>query len=146
MSAERQFIDTNVLIYAHDRSAGAKQVRARALLAELWNSQAGCLSIQVLQEFYVNITRKVAHPLDPVGARQIVADLGHWRVHSPTVADVLDASTLQQRYGLSFWDAMIVTSAIQLGCSTVWSEDLNAGQDYDGTRVVNPFTQAVGGG
>lgn len=142
MSAERQFVDTNVLVYAHDRSAGAKQARAHALLAELWDNQAGCLSIQVLQEFYVNITRKVAHPLDPATARQIVADLGHWHVHSPTVNEVLDAITLQQRHGLSFWDALIVTSAIQLGCSLIWSEDLNAGQDYDGTRVVNPFTQA----
>jgi predicted nucleic acid-binding protein len=139
MSAERQFVDTNVLVYAHDRSAGAKHLRARALLAELWDSQTGCLSIQVLQEFYVNITRKVARPLDPTEARQIVADLGHWRVHSPTVNDVLDAIMLQQRHGLSFWDAMIVTSAIQLGCATVWSEDLNAGQDYDGARVANPF-------
>jgi predicted nucleic acid-binding protein len=140
MSAECQFVDTNVLVYAHDRSAGAKHTRARALLAELWDSQAGCLSIQVLQEFYVNITRKVARPLDPMEARQIVADLGHWRVHLPTVTDVLDAITLQQRHGLSFWDAMIVTSAIRLGCAIVWSEDLNAGQDYAGARVVNPFT------
>ncbi len=141
MSAERQFVDTNVLVYAHDRSAGAKHRRARALLADLWDSQAGCLSIQVLQEFYVNITRKVARPLDPADARQIVADLGHWHIHSPTVNAVLDAITLQQRHGLSFWDAMIVTSAIQLGCAIVWSEDLNAGQDYDGARVANPFLQ-----
>ena len=141
MNAERHFVDTNVLVYAHDRSAGAKHARARALLADLWNSQAGCLSIQVLQEFYVNITRKVAHPLDPATAQQIIADLGHWRVHSPTVDDVLSAITLQQQHSLSFWDAMMVTSAIQLGCAVVWSEDLNAGQDYHGTRIANPFTQ-----
>ena len=116
-----------------------RTIAQRALLAELWDSQAGCLSIQVLQEFYVNITRKVARPLEPTDARQIVADLGHWRVHSPTVNDVLEAIALQQRHGLSFWDAMIVTSAIQLGCATVWSEDLNAGQAYDGARVANPF-------
>jgi predicted nucleic acid-binding protein len=139
MSAERQFVDTNVLVYAHDRSAGAKHLRARALLAELWDSQTGCLSIQVLQEFYVNITRKVARPLAPAEARQIVADLGQWHIHSPTVTAVLDAIAFQQRYDLSFWDAMIVTSAIQLGCSIVWSEDLNAGQDYGGASVVNPF-------
>jgi predicted nucleic acid-binding protein len=81
MSAERQFVDTNVLIYAHDRSAAAKHGRAHALLTGLWDNQAGCLSIQVLQEFYVNITRKVARPLDYATARQIVADLGSWRIH-----------------------------------------------------------------
>jgi len=145
MSAERQFFDANVLVNAHVRSAGAKHRRARVLLADLWNNKAGCLSIQVLQEFYVNITRQVARPLDPADACQIVADLGHWRLHSPTVNDVLEAVRLQQRYGLSFWDALIVTSAIQLSCSTVWSEDLNAGQDYDGARVVNPFTQTASG-
>ena len=117
-----------------------RTIAQRALLAELWDSQAGCLSIQVLQAFYMNITRKVARSLEPTDARQIVADLSHWRVHSPTVNDVLEAIALQQRHGLSFWDAMIVTSAIQLGCATVWSEDLNAGQDYDGARVANPFT------
>ena len=130
MRLDRQFAECQ---------AQAKTARARALLAELWDSQAGCLSIQVLQEFYVNSTRKVARPLEPTDARQIVADLGHWRVHSPTVNDVLEAIALQQRHGLSFWDAMIVTSAIQLGCATLWSEDLNAGQDYDGARVANPF-------
>jgi predicted nucleic acid-binding protein len=139
MSANRQFIDTNVLIYAHDQSAGAKHLRARALLTELWNDNNGCLSIQVLQEFFVNITRKVARPLDADTARQIVADLGCWTVQTPTVADVLDAITLQQRYQLSFWDAMIVTSAIQLKCDILWSEDLSDGQTYGSLRVTNPF-------
>ncbi|HJW83926.1 MAG TPA: PIN domain-containing protein [Anaerolineae bacterium] len=139
MSDKPQFVDTNILIYAHDRSAGAKHERARALLTELWESGDGCLSIQVLQEFYVNITRKVARPLSPDAARQIVADLGRWTIHSPTVDDVLNAIALQGRYGLSFWDAMVVASAIQLGCPVLWSEDLNDGQEYDSTRIVNPF-------
>ena len=139
MSDRPQFVDTNILIYAHDRSAGTKHERARALLTELWESGDGCLSIQVLQEFYVNITRKVARPLPPDTARQIIADLGHWTVHSPTVDDVLNAIALQERHGLSFWDAMIVASAIQLGCLVLWSEDLNDGQEYDGARIVNPF-------
>jgi len=139
MSDRPQFVDTNILIYAHDRSAGTKHERARALLTELWESGDGCLSIQVLQEFYVNITRKVARPLPPDTARQIIADLGHWTVHSPTVDDVLNAIALQERHGLSFWDAMIVASAMQLGCLVLWSEDLNDGQEYDGARIVNPF-------
>ena len=142
MSANRQFVDTNVLIYAHDRSAGDKHVRAQALVADLWNDNNGCLSVQVLQEFYVNITRKVAQPLDPETARQIVADLGCWTVHKPTVDDVLEGIALQQRYQLSFWDAMIVTSAIQLKCDVLWSEDLNDGQTYGPLRITNPFIPA----
>ncbi|HZY46016.1 MAG TPA: PIN domain-containing protein, partial [Anaerolineae bacterium] len=116
MNDKRQFVDTNILVYAHDSSAGAKHIRARALLAELWRSNTGCLSIQVLQEFYVNITRKVARPLDQDTARQIIVDLGRWTVHSPTVNEVVEAIALQERHTLSFWDAMIVTSAIHLGC------------------------------
>ena len=134
-----QVLDTNGLIYAHDRSAGDKQLRARDLVRELWQSGMGCLSIQVLQEFYVNVTAKVAKPLIPDTAAQIIADLSVWRVHRPGVEDVLDAIRLQGRYQLSFWDSMIVASALQLGCQTIWSEDLNPGQIYDSVRVQSPF-------
>ena len=134
-----QFVDTNVLIYAHDTSAGAKRDRAVWLLEELWESRSGCLSVQVFQEFYVNITRKVAHPLESSTAAQILADLSVWRVHAPDVGDVLAAIGIQRRYGIAFWDAMILQSAARLGCETVWSEDLNSDQVYDGVRVANPF-------
>ena len=137
--APLEFTDTNVLIYAHDSSAGAKHERAHALVAGLWDSNNGCLSMQVLQEFYVNITRKVAKPLDIPAVLQIISDLSHWRVHVPGVADLLEAIRIQQRNQISFWDAMIVASAVQLGCGVIWSEDLNAGQVYEGVRVVNPF-------
>lgn len=135
----RQFIDTNVLIYAHDLSAGAKHNRARELLAEMWEARTGCLSVQVLQEFYVNVTRRIAKPLSPDQAAQIIADLAEWDVHRPSVNDVLEAIRLQTRHQISFWDAMILVSAQQLGCRTVWSEDLNAGQIYGETTVHNPF-------
>jgi len=139
MSANPQFVDTNVLIYAHDRSAGSKHERARALMQELWDTRAGCLSIQVLQEFYVNITRKVAHPLTPEAAAEIITDLSMWQIHRPDVSDLLEAIRLQTRLQLSFWDAMIIASANRLACHTVWSEDLNAGQSYGDTVVQNPF-------
>jgi len=135
----RVFVDTNILIYAHDRSAQAKHARARDLLRALWGMGGGGLSIQVLQEFYVNITRKVPQPLAPSTAAEIIADLAAWDIHSPSAHDVLDAIRLQQRYGLTFWDAMMLTSARELGCAVVWSEDLNAGQRYDGVLVVNPL-------
>jgi predicted nucleic acid-binding protein len=134
-----QFVDTNILVYAHDLSAGEKRVRARDLLRELWQSGNGCLSIQILQEFYVNVTQKVALPLDPDVAARIIADLSVWQVHRPGVQDVLDAIQVQDRYQLSFWDAMMVSSAIQLGCQRIWSEDLNSGQAYGTVTVTNPF-------
>ncbi len=142
MNAERPariFIDTNVLVYAHDSSAGEKYRRAKALLQDTWNAGNGCLSIQVLQEFYVTVTQKIQRPLDRALARQLVADLGHWQIHMPGVEDVLDAITLQETAGLSFWDAMIVQSAVHLGCRRLVSEDLSAGQVYAGVRVENPF-------
>ncbi len=136
---QRQFLDTNVLIYAHDLTSGDKHKKADALLQELWHSDEGCLSIQVLQEFYVNITRKIASPLTPELAIQIITALSTWQVHSPKVSDLTDAARLQARYQISFWDAMILVSARQLGCQTLWSEDLSAGQDYEGITVRNPF-------
>jgi predicted nucleic acid-binding protein len=136
-----QFVDTNVLIYAHDLSAGEKHNRARDLIRELWQSGEGCLSIQVLQEFYVNVTQKVARPLPLEEAGQIVADLAAWQVHRPGVEDVLDAIRLQERYRISFWDAMIVASAGQMGCRTIWSEDLNPEQVYGQVTVLDPFAE-----
>lgn len=134
-----QFVDTNVLVYAHDVSAGGKHTLARDLIKALWPSGEGCLSVQVLQEFYVTVTRKVAKPLGSIEASQIIADLSAWQVHRPGAQDILDAIRLQQRYQVSFWDAMIVTSALQMGCRTIWSEDLNPGQVYEQVAVRNPF-------
>jgi predicted nucleic acid-binding protein len=134
-----QFVDTNILIYAHDLSSGKKHASARKLLQELWQSGEGCLSIQVLQEFYVNVTQKVARPLASETAMQIIADLSVWQIHRPAVEDILDAIRLQDRYQTSFWDAMIIVSAAQLGCHTLWSEDLNPGQVYDQVTVLSPF-------
>ena len=135
----RQFVDTNILVYAHDRSAGDRHERAKELIGALWASGAGCLSIQVLQEFYVTITYKVAAPLSAQEAAKLIADLSVWQVHSPTATDVLKAIDVQQRYQLSFWDAMVIHSAMQLSCEALWSEDLNAGQIYGSIELINPF-------
>jgi predicted nucleic acid-binding protein len=139
MSGDRFFVDTNVLVYAHDVTAGDKHARARALVEELWQTRQGCLSVQVLQEFFVTTTRKIPKPLEAPAAAQIIDDLGHWHVHAPDVSDVLAAIDIHQRAGTSFWDAMILRSAKELGCQILYSEDLNAGQDYAGVRVRNPF-------
>jgi predicted nucleic acid-binding protein len=134
-----QFVDTNVLVYAHDKSAGKKYEQAKTLIEELWNAGTGCLSVQVLQEFYVTVTQKVIQPLDIESAVRIVEDLAFWKVYAPEAKDVLGAIDWQRRYTLSFWDAMIVWSAAQLGCRIVWSEDLNPGQVYEGVQLLNPF-------
>jgi predicted nucleic acid-binding protein len=139
MSGDRRFVDTNILLYAYDDSAGTKRDQARTLLEELWESREGCLSVQVLQEFFVNATRKIAKPLNAETAKEIVADMSHWHMHVPAAVDVLGAIGIHQRAGISFWDSMIVRSAAEMGCKVLYSEDLNTGQDYSGVRVKNPF-------
>ena len=134
-----QFVDTNVLVYAYDNQDAQKQQQAKTLLRRLWLEQSGCISIQVLQEFYVTTTRKLAKPLTVVEASQIISDLGLWHIHQPQVEDILSAIQIQQRYQLSFWDSMIIRSAAQLGCSIIWTEDLNAGQLIEGCKIQTPF-------
>lgn len=135
----KQFVDTNILVYAHDASAGEKHEKAKELISSLWNSREGCLSIQVLQELYVTLVKKVATPLESDTAAAIINDLGQWSIHIPGVDDILEAIKIQQHYNLSFWDAMIICSTRQINCNTLWSEDLNAGQVYEGAKAVNPF-------
>ena len=134
----RPFLDTNVLIYAHDTSAGRKHEIARALVSDLWNQGGGALSVQVLQELYVTLTRKVTG-MAPAAARDLTAAYGRWRVHRPEATDVLAAIDLHERIRISFWDAMVVHSAATLGCERLLSEDLNADQVIAGVRVVDPF-------
>ena len=139
MSGNRQFVDTNVLVYAHDVTARDKHSRARALVEELWGTRQGCLSVQVLQEFFVTTTRKIPRPLEASAAARIIDDLAHWHVHAPAAGDVLAAIDIHQRTGASFWDAMILRSAKELDCQVLHTEDLNSGQEYDGIQVRNPF-------
>jgi len=108
-------------------------------MEKCWKKENGCLSIQVLQEFFVTVTRKITLPLDHQTARQIVADLAQWRLHAPNASDLLQAIDLQSEYQLSFWDAQVVQSAASLGCKQILSEDLNHGQVYADVQVINPF-------
>jgi predicted nucleic acid-binding protein len=135
MSAE--FIDTNVLIYAHDASAAAKHKRAVELLTRLLEEDSGALSIQVLSEFYSAATGKLG--MKSQAAEDVIRDLRGWTIHSPGHADILKACSLHRRYKTSWWDAMILNSAIELGCSVLWTEDLTHGQRYGSVTVHNPF-------
>ena len=141
MSADagREFVDANILVYAFDSSAEAKQATAARLLQRLWDDGTGCVSIQVLQEFFVTITRKVPEPLPVDEASDRVREFAAWKVFSPTTNDVLTAITLHVRAKINFWDAMIVQAATELGCDVLWSEDLKDQEIMRGVRIANPF-------
>ncbi|MGH2556666.1 MAG: PIN domain-containing protein [Actinomycetota bacterium] len=133
------FVDTNVLIYAHDRSEVAKQPVAAAMLESLWESRTGTLSTQVLQEFYVVVTRKVDPPMSHVDARAIVAAYGEWQVVHVDVPMIVASSRLEQRHQLPFWDALIVEAARRAGAHRLLSEDLQSGRRIAGVKIENPF-------
>ncbi len=140
MSADRPvFVDANVLVYALDASAGVKQDRALTLMEDMWESGLGRVSVQVLQEFFVTVTRKIPNPLPIDDALERVRDLKAWKVFSPKADDVIAAINIQKRSGLNFWDAMVVHAASEMRCDVLWTEDLNDGQVIEGVTVRNPF-------
>jgi predicted nucleic acid-binding protein len=133
------FVDTNVLVYAEDRDAGRKHEIARELVVTLWNDRSGVLSVQVLQELYVTLIRKVRRPLAPARAAEIVREYLTWRVVDNDGDLLVAAMGLQQRATLSFWDALVVEAASAAGCERLYSEDLNPRQRFGAVEVVNPF-------
>lgn len=133
------FVDTNLLLYGYDKDAKEKHEMAIAWLKRLWELQTGIISTQVLQEFYVNATRKLSSPLSPNQAREVLTNYLIWQVEINTPDTILAASNLQERYQLSFWDAMIIAAARQGGATIVLTEDLNHGQIIEGMRIQNPF-------
>ncbi|MEX2535539.1 MAG: PIN domain-containing protein [Trueperaceae bacterium] len=137
----REFVDSNILVYFHDTSAEMKRPLATTLIERLWASGGGCASVQVLQEFYVVSTGKLGLPSDSAEAQ--VRRLSSWRLHSPTPEDIVTAIRIHRNRQLSFWDAMIVRSAVRLGCQILWTEDLNSGQVIEGVEIRNPFTDGT---
>jgi predicted nucleic acid-binding protein len=136
--SDKTFIDTNVLIYAHDIDANAKHKIAKGVLQELWSERTGVLSAQVLQEFYVNVTRKIPSPLSKDLARLVVSSYAIWCLET-TPTEILAAFRIEDESRIGFWDALIVSSAAKSGANRILSEDLNAGQRIAGILVVNPF-------
>ena len=140
MSVKR-FVDTNILLYAKDASEPAKQPVAEALMHELWQSRTGRLSVQVLNEYFVNVTQKLDPGLTKAEAWSDLEALTAWE---PQVIDfelMTLAFKIQGRYCLSWWDSLIVAAAVFLDCDEILSEDLSAGQIYEGILVTNPFVQ-----
>ncbi len=134
----RTFVDTNVLIYAHDVDAKSKHVTAKNILRELWSERRGVLSMQVLQEFYVNVTRKIRSPLPKESARLVVSSYSIWCVET-TPAELSVAFRMEDESRIGFWDALIVAAAAKSGAARLLSEDLNAGQKIAGIHIENPF-------
>lgn len=134
---DKTFADTNVLVYLFDRDAPAKQRRAREILASLRNSLV--ISTQVLQEFYVAVTRKLAIPLPTAEAGSAVRDLASLDVIVIDVPLIQSAIATAQTSKLAFWDALIIESARSGGCTRLMSEDLQDGQTFGSLRVHNPF-------
>ncbi len=135
----RTFVDTNILLYAHDASESARQPTARAVLEQLWADGTGTLSTQVLQEFYVVATGKLKVPLRPAEAREIIGLYSAWPVVVLGPALILNASRLHEDGGISFWDALIIEAASVAGAERLLTEDLQHGQLIAGIRIENPF-------
>jgi predicted nucleic acid-binding protein len=137
--SDRYFVDTNILMYAHDTSAGEKHERAKALVEELWRDRAGVVSTQVLQELSVNLRKKVRRPLEAKSTRDVVADYLTWQVIVNSGESILEAIDLESRYLISFWDALIVQAAQSSGAEVLYSEDLADREQYGSVRVINPL-------
>ena len=137
--SDKYFVDTNILIYAHDTAAGAKHERAKALVEKLWRERTGVVSTQVLQELAVNLRRKAGKPLDTRATREVIVDYLTWQVVVNNGESILEALDLEQRYRISFWDALIVHAAEASGASVLYSEDLSNGQRYGAVEVVDPL-------
>jgi len=136
MSA-RSFFDTNVLVYADDKAAPAKQRRSVDLVAEHRRAGTGVVSLQVLQEYFVTVSRKLH--VDPGIARRKVELLAEFDVVTPEVSDILAAIDLHRLHGFSFWDALVLRAAKQAGCSVLFSENMQDAREIDGLQIINPF-------
>ena len=137
--AEPTFIDTNVLVYRYDSRDPAKQLRAQELVKSGIENQTAVVSAQVLGEFFTTVTRKIQIPLSTEEAQAAVDLISTLKVVALDLALVRRAISTQIRYGISYWDALIVAAAESAGCTRILSEDLNHGQAYNGVVVVNPF-------
>lgn len=138
---DKIFLDTNIVVYAHDRSSGDKYEVAREIMDYLWESRRGVISVQVLQEFFVCVTQKILKPLLRKNARIILEYLSTWDVVANDKYITLKAIDIQERYRFSFWDSMIIQAAIQGQARILLSEDLPDGQVVKDLKILNPFSE-----
>ena len=140
MKEDKTFLDTNILVYAHDVSAGKKHEIAKNIVLELWNSWNGLISTQVLQEFFVIVTKKIQIPIEINTTKEIINSLLKWDVVINDGKTILEAIEIHKKYKYSFWDSMIIQSAINGGAEILLSEDLPDGEIVEGIKIKNPFT------
>jgi predicted nucleic acid-binding protein len=136
---DRAFVDTNILVYAFDRSSGAKHEIARELIKRLWQSGTGVLSTQILQEFVMYLRRKVARSLSAAETREILQEYLSWNIVVNTAQSILHALEIEERYHISFWDALVIQAAETARSETLYTEDLSHGQIYGSIKAINPF-------
>lgn len=137
---DKVFLDTNIIVYAHDRSSRDKHAVAREIMDYLWETRKGVISVQVLQEFFVCVTQKIVKPLVIKSARTILEYLSTWDVVNNDKYITMKAIDLQEKYRFSFWDSLIIQAAIQGQARLLLSEDLPDGQIVKDLKILNPFT------
>jgi predicted nucleic acid-binding protein len=137
--SDKVFVDTNVLVYAHDLDAGERHDIAARLVSALWEARTAVISTQVLQEFYVNATRKIPSPLPRAVARQVVRTYAVWQTEIIGPPEIEAASEIEEQHQLSFWDALIVAAARKGGASRILTEDMSPDRSISGVRIENPF-------
>lgn len=136
---DRIFVDTNILVYAHDVDAGKKHIASAEIVTGLWESRAGIISTQVLQELYVTLTRKVRSPIPGNIAKRLIQNYLVWEVAVNSGIMILRAMEIEAGYSLSFWDALIIAAAHTKNAQIILTEDLNDGQLIEGIKIQNPF-------
>lgn len=139
--SDKFFVDTNILMYAHDKGSGARHEKSKELVEQLWRDRSGVISTQVLQELAVNLRKKARKPLAPAATRELIADYMTWQVVVNDGEAILDALDIEKRYRISFWDALIVQAAQSCGVEILYSEDLADRQNYGSVRIVNPLVE-----
>jgi len=138
---DKIFLDTNIIVYAHDNSSGDKHTVAKEIMDYLWENKKGVISVQVLQEFFVCVTKKIVKPLLLKNARMILEYLSSWDVVVNDKYITLKAIDLQEKYRFSFWDSLVIQAAIQSQARILLSEDLPDGQNVKDLKILNPFAK-----
>ncbi|MGB7630529.1 MAG: PIN domain-containing protein [Candidatus Deferrimicrobium sp.] len=139
MKGDKVFLDTNLLLYAYDVGSPVKHAIAVRILEDLWRSGNGILSAQVLQEFFVNVTKKIPKPLSVAVSREIVEDFLKWKVVPVEGRTILRAIDLHEKHKYAFWDSLVIQSAIEGGARWLLSEDLRSGHRIGDLTIHNPF-------
>ena len=133
------FLDTNILVYAHDKDGGEKHAIAVEIVRDLWEKRTGVLSNQVLQEFYVSVTKKILKPISKSEAREIIRAYICWSMSAIMPLSILRATEIEEKHRISFWDALVMVAAYEAKCEKILTEDMNSGQIIEGVLIENPF-------